>query len=145
MATLIISDPSDDDLDVEKLIQINELNLDQDMATVAGYYYRISCLAMDVKDQHQNSVLQLETHETLLADRIKKEHGDDITQTEIKRRFREDQAWQKLKSNEMFLNKNYLILCKASDALEMKSRMLTSLNKRQLTKSGMGMIKLQDD
>jgi hypothetical protein len=125
--------------DISAFLEINQLDLDTEIATCAAYYYRIGCLASEAKDMYENAVITLETYETQLASNILKGNKvDKITQTEIKRSFKEDTKWQRLKTEELKLQHNHAVLEKATRAIEMKGHMLTSLNQRQIAKAKLG-------
>jgi hypothetical protein len=145
--------PNEDELDIGKLISINELNLEQEMATCSSYYYMVSSLAIDARMELDQRILELETYESTLSAQITADHeatrtkktDKEITQTEVKRRFRDDVKWQLLKTQQLHAEKNASVMGKAADAIDMKSRMLTSLNKRQLEKASRGMAIIRDE
>lgn len=145
----------EDSENLDKLIRssitINELDLETELATVASYYYRFSAIACDAEIAFQKAELELEKYEVELAKKIKKElstedrpKSDKITETEIKREFRGDANWLKLKEIVLELEANYKKVEKAAKAFDMKSQNCMSLNKRQLFKVSKGMAKVED-
>lgn len=125
--------------DINQVVAINELNLQGEMATCPAWYFYYASLHVEAEQSAENASLALETYESELAENIKKAAaltGDELTQTEIKRKFRADEKWQLLKQQEQKLNVNAKIMEKATKAIEMKSRMLTSMNRRDLFKRG---------
>lgn len=132
--------------DIDDLVGINELDLNTELATCAAYFYNVSCAAVEAKSIYEQCILELETYEVELSEKFRvqiettkgKTALSKITQTEIKRQFRDDPHWIALKHQELKSQKQYEIMEKATKALEMKSRMLSSLNRRQLVNSGMG-------
>ncbi len=122
-----------DPLNISELLQINELNLEEEMASCAALYYTFSKLACEAEDFYEATTLKIEIYETKLT-KIIKEHNPGITQTDIKRYFREELGWQELRKTQLELQKNYRVLEKATKAFDMKSHMLASMNRRDLYK-----------
>ena len=122
-----------DPLDINNLLQINELNLESEMSSCSAHYYLFSKLACEAADLHETATLELEIYETKLAKVIKQQNAS-ITQTDIKRFFREEILWVELRQKQLELQKNYTILEKATKAFDMKSHMLASMNRRDLYK-----------
>jgi len=107
------------------------------MAQCPAWFYYYAALAIDAEEGADTATLAVETYEQLLAGDYKKLPAmSDLTQTEIKRHFRSDPKWQALKEQETKLRTNAKLLDKAAKALEMKSRMLMSINKRDMYKKG---------
>lgn len=134
-----------DPRNIRQLLKINELNLEEELSTVASFYFSFSDLANDAEAYYKKSILELESLEVDLSRKIKEEllaegvKQDKITETEIKRRFRKDQIWMTLKTKELDAYTAYRKLEKAAKAFEMKSQNCMSINKRQLYKAGRGM------
>ncbi len=122
-----------DPLDIGALLQINELNLESELGSCASLYYTFSKLACEAEDLFETTTLKLETFETGLTKTIK-EQNPGITQTDIKRYFRENEQWQIVRKEQLEQEKNYKILDKATRAFDMKSHMLASMNRRDLYK-----------
>lgn len=135
---------------VEFSLTINELDLDTELAVSASNYYRFASLANDAELIYQKKELDLEVYEVQLAKDIKTEllkdrsKSDKITETEIKREFRKDNIWLKLKNMALEAQNSYKKLEKAAKSFEMKSQSCMSLNKRQLYKANKGMINTED-
>lgn len=128
---------SEEIANINEVLQINELNLQQEMATCPAWYYYYAALAVDAEESADTAALAVETYEQQLAGEYKRlPAGSDLTQTEIKRSFRSDSRWQALKEQETKLRTNSKLLDKAAKAMEMKSRMLMSINKRDMYKKG---------
>ncbi len=122
-----------DPLNISELLQINELDLESEMSSCPAHYYMFSKLACEADDLFETATLKLEIYETKLT-KIIKEQNPGITQTDIKRYFREDTAWRNLREEQLDLQKNHNILEKATKAFDMKSHMLASMNRRDLYK-----------
>ncbi len=120
-------------LDIGKLLQINELDLESELASCPSLYYTFSKLACEAEDIYEAATLKLEIYETQLTKTIKGQNTG-ITQTDIKRYFRENPEWQNLRKEQLELEKNYKILEKSTKAFDMKSHMLASINRRDLYK-----------
>jgi hypothetical protein len=125
-------------IDINQVLQVNELNLQKEMSTCPAWYYYYAALAIDAEEGADNATLAVETYEQLLASDYKSKPSiyGDMTVTDIKRHFRGDAKWQLLKEQENKLRTNAKLLDKAAKALEMKSRMLMSINKRDMYKKG---------
>jgi len=125
-----------DPLNIGELLLINELNLESELASCPSLYYTFSKLACEADDFHEATTLKIEIYETQLTKDIKQENPG-ITQTDIKRYFRENTQWQTLRREQLELQKNAAILEKATKAFDMKSHMLASMNRRDLYKRSM--------
>ncbi len=136
-----------DDLDITKLTGINQLNLEEEFATAPRYFYMFSAVAVEAEDMLDQHTLIMEIFENKLAIQIKTEDFNrpnrkkmgDITQTDIKRLFHENEEWITLRKEQLRLQKNLKMMEKAAKAFDMKARMLSSLNRRDLFKSDRGM------
>ena len=125
--------------DINQVLRINELNLIGEMSNCAAWFYYYAALSIDAEDSADAATLAIETYEQQLASEYKNQpgiYGEDMTQTAIKRLFRADAKWQALKEQESKLRNNAKMLDKAAKAIEMKSRMLMSINKRDMYKKG---------
>ncbi len=136
-----------DEINIKELLQINELNLDEELAGCSYLYFMFSDLAIDAELIHNKAELALENHELDLANKYKavhkpKNNQDKLTETEIKRMYRGDEKWTLLKQEQMKCYANFKKLEKAAKAFEMKSQNCMSINKRQLFKAGQGMEEL---
>jgi len=138
------------DKEVRASLSINELDVETELCSVASSYYRFSSIANDAELIFQKRELQLETLEVDLAKAIKEAllaegvKADKITETEIKRRFRKDEKWLRLKHELLEAESDYKKLEKAAKAFDMKSQNCMSLNKRQLFKASKGMLRLEE-
>ncbi len=118
---------------IDQVIAINEMNLQGEMALCPSWYFYYANLKVEAEESADAAILAVETYEAQLAYTIKESpgiYGSDLTQTEIKRIFRADDKWKQLRTEENKLKKNTRIMYEATKALEMKSRMLMSMNKR---------------
>lgn len=134
----------DKEIDVIKLLAINEQNLEEEMASCPSLYYMFSELALESEQIYNTAIMALEHYELELANKFKNLHepkgkSDKLTETEIKRTYRGDEKWTLLKTEEFKCHMNYKKLEKAAKAFEMKSQSCMSINKRQLYKAGRGM------
>ena len=102
-----------DPLNIGALLQINELNLETEMSNCAAHYYMFSKLACEAEDYAEAATLKIEIYETKLTKIIKTENPG-ITQTDIKRYFREELGWQELRREQLELQKNHNVLEKAN-------------------------------
>lgn len=145
---MAIPKDQDGNWDIAAGLEINQLNLELEICVCASDYYRVSCMAAEAKDNFETASMSLEIYESELADNSMKGRDakkDKITQTEIKRQFRDDSRWQRLRGEVLKLQHNYAIFEKAAKAYEIKGHMIGSLNKRQLAKAGMGIQHLSDE
>ncbi len=125
-------------------LTINELNLESEMATCAGFFFTYSCLAIDAEEIANNATIALESYEADLAEQFKlnftpTKKNDEPTQTEIKRRYRADDKWNLLKKEQLKCERNQKVLEKGAKAFEIKSNMLMSMNKRDVQYMNKGM------
>ena len=106
------------------------------MATCASFFFTYASLAATAEQLRDQAVLALETYEAKLArdPAFRAKLDEDATQTEIKREFRTDETWNKLKTEEMTAQTNYRIVEKAAKAFEMKSNNMANINRRQIAK-----------
>lgn len=129
-------------------LTINELNVEDELATCPYFYYRFADLAIDAEREYNQAVLILEQYEASLAITIKMRlssgKNDKITETEIKRNYRDDEKWRALKAKELDTETKFKKLDKAAKAFDMKNQSLMSLNKRQLFKVSKGMLNPED-
>ncbi len=92
----MIDDHIYDPRNIRQLLRINELKLEDELSTVASFYFNFADLANDAEGIYNKAVLELESLEVDLSKTIKEEliaegvKQDKITQEEIKRRFRKD-------------------------------------------------------
>lgn len=136
-----------DDLDINQLTTINQFDLEKEFAETPRYFYLFSTLAVEAEDLLDQHTLIMEIFENKLAKEIKEKDLNrenrkklsDLTQTDIKRLFHENDEWQKLRKEQLRLQKNLRMMEKAAKAFDMKARMLSSLNRRDLFKSDRGM------
>lgn len=137
--------------EVENLININQLDLESELATVSAYYYRFGILATEAEETYENKKLDLEIYEAQLSRDIRAKHNtvstnnpnrrkEDLTITQIKQECKEDSHWRELYREVLEAQNNYKIMDKAVKAFEIKSRMLSSLNRRDLYKRQSGMV-----
>lgn len=131
-------------VDVHKVLSVNQLSLEDELASCPGLYHMFATLAIDAELMHSKAELALENHELELANKFKKldparTKQDKLTETEIKRMYRGDEKWTRLKEEERKCYANYKKLEKAAKAVEMKNQSCMSINKRQLFKAGRGM------
>ena len=134
----------DKEIDVRKLLQINDQNLEEELSSCPSLYYMFAELALEAEQIYNTAVMSLEHYELELANKFKtlyypKGKSDKLTETEIKRMYRGDEKWSLLKIEELKCHMNYKKLEKAAKAFEMKSQNCMSINKRQLYKAGKGM------
>ena len=125
--------------DINQVLRINELNLTSEMSNCAAWFYYYAALSIDAEDSADAATLAIETYEQQLAAEYKSQpavYGEKLAQPAIQRLFRADARWQALKEQESKLKVNAKILDKAAKAIEMKSRMLMSINKRDMYKKG---------
>lgn len=132
------------DVNVQKLLSINEHDLETELASCSSLYYMFSELALEAEQLYNESTTILERHELELANKFKQEYSprgktDKLMESDIKRMFRGDEQWNQLKKEENRLYMNFKKMEKAAKAFEMKSQNCMSINKRQLYKAGKGM------
>lgn len=123
------------ELDIAKLLRINEFKIADELCTCPSYFYTVSALSVEAEDMYESATTALEMHEVALANTFKAQ-DEDIKETHIKRMFRGDSKWNELKKQQGKIHKQWKILTKAALAFEMKSKMLMSLNRRDLFKRG---------
>lgn len=132
------------DLNIDKLLTVNEHDLESELATCANYYYMFCDLTYDAELEYNQAVLDTEILEANLAKDYKDAFSptsktDKLTETEIKRMYRQDTQWLKLKRIELDKFTNFKKMEKAAKAMEMKSNTCMSINKRQIYKAEKGM------
>ncbi len=135
-----------DELDITQLTGINQLDLETEFATAPRYFYMFSAVAVEAEDMLDQHTLIMEIFENKIAKQLKQENsnkprkaGETFTQTDIKRLFHENDEWVVLRKEQLRLQKNLRMMEKAAKAFDMKARMLSSLNRRDLFKSDRGM------
>lgn len=136
-----------EDLDISQLVGINQLNLEDEFATAPRYFYLFSSLSVEAEDLYDQHTLEMEIYENQLAKKIKqvnadmpnRKKSDDLTQTDIKRLFHQNEEWVTMRKRQLELQKNWKMMEKAAKSFEIKTRMLSSLNRRDLFKVGQGM------
>lgn len=124
------------ELDIKTLLRINEMNLEGELATCSSYFYTVSSLSVEAEELAERAQIALETHEVTLAQQYKAA-DEDAKETHIKRMYRADPKWNELKTSAQAIHKQHKLLQKAASAFEMKSRLLMSLNRRDLFKKGL--------
>lgn len=130
------------EIDIDKLLAINEGDLISELATCPGYYSLLSQLALQAEEIYNKAVLAVEHYELDLANKFKYIHKEEqkdsqyklvpLTETEIKRMFRGDDKWNLLKNEELKCETNYKTMEKSAKAMEMKHQSCMSINKRQI-------------
>jgi len=126
-----------DNPDPVALLEINEHDLTTELASCAALQHMYSELALDAEEIYMESTLTLERHELDLAQNYKakwepSKKSDKLTETEIKRSYRGDDTWLKLKKQNNKDEINYKKLENASKAFANKNDACRSINARQL-------------
>lgn len=127
-------DPNE--IDIRVLLRINEMDLESELATCSSYFYTVSALSVEAEELAERAQIALETHEVTLAQQYKGA-DEDVKETHIKRLFKSDPKWNELKNKQQEIHKQHKLLQKAALSFEMKSRLLMSLNRRDLFKQGL--------
>jgi len=138
----VVKELIENDPDPMKWLEINEHDIEAELASCPAFYYMFSALALDAEKLFNDSKITLEQHELVLSTKFRKEYpsqvkSDKLMESDIKRMFRGDEIWLLLKKEN---NKNeieYKKLEKAAKAFEMKSDDCRSLSSRQKTEKGM--------
>lgn len=123
---------------VKELLVINDRELEKEMAHGAANYFYFANLNIEAEDLSEKALIALEIHEVKLSTILRANH-ESVTQTEIKRMFRDDKKWIELKNQQLKLIMNSRMLDRAAKAFDIKTRLLTSMNRRDLYKRGAGM------
>ena len=123
------------ELDISLLLRINEFKIAEELCTCPSYFYTVSALSVEAEDMYEAATTAIETYEVQLAAGYK-QADEDIKETHIKRQFRSDPKWNELKKQQNKIHKQWKLLQKAALAFDMKSKMLMSLNRRDLFKRG---------
>src|SRR5574338_597728 len=100
-------DKSIENIDVDNLLHINPDELEEDIKSCPSWHYFFGELAVTAEELYNRAVLELETHELKLSQKFKAEFAESqkgskfkpetLGETEIKRMFRGDEEWRKLK------------------------------------------------
>ncbi len=123
------------ELDISLLLRINEFKIAEELCTCSSYFYSVSSLAVEAEDMYEAATIAVETYEVQLAASYK-QADEDVKETHIKRLYRADLKWNELHKQQLKIRKQWKLLQKAALAFEMKSKMLMSLNRRDLFKRG---------
>ena len=123
------------ELDISLLLRINEFKIADELCTCPSYFYTVSSLSVEAEDMYEAATTAIETYEVQLAASYKA-IDEDVKETHIKRQYRADPKWNELKKQQNKVHKQWKLLTKAALAFEMKSKMLMSLNRRDLFKRG---------
>lgn len=136
-----------DDTSVDRFLRVNELQLEQELAMCASYYYTFASLEVEAEDLYEKATLALEIYEAELNKKVRTENPELAkgTQKSVEIKFREDLRWQELKRDQLEKQRNFRMLHKGASALEMKSRMLMSINRRDLFKQDKGFGRNSND
>jgi hypothetical protein len=126
-------------VDIEKALNINEHNLEREMSTCPSYYFRYAMLAVDAEQIEEKFIIIREAYEASIAVRLKRaDPKGAMKEADLKRECHEDDHWQEL-NDKVLIHHNYVRKLKAaSAAFDMKSKMLMSLNRRDLFKRSQG-------
>lgn len=128
------------ELDLPRLVQINESQIKSELASCPAYFYMVANLSVEAEALYEETSLALSVCEAEIGPKIKADNEDDtkkeMTQTELKRLFTKDPEWLKIKHLQLKRLKNFKLMEKAAKALDMKSRLLTSINRRDLHEKG---------
>lgn len=138
------------DLDIEKYLKINELMLADELAMCASYYYTFASLEVEAEDAYEHATMALEIYEAELSAKFRSDAALKLakaTQKQVESFYKADEKWQLLKREQLKLQRNYRLMHKGASALEMKSRMLMSINRRDLFSrdKGFGNKRGEDD
>lgn len=115
---------------------VNEADLEGQMATCSSYAYTAGAGSVDAEIRYERAVKIREKKEAELVREIMKEADGKKWKSvsELKMLFRENDAWDKLKEEELNKYAIWKKLTKLANAFEIKTKMLMSLNRRQLAK-----------
>jgi len=115
---------------------VNESDLEGQLATCASYAYTAGAGSVDAEMRYERQVKLREVREAEITRAIMKDQDGKKWKsvTELKLFYREDEAWDKLKEEELNKYAVWKKLVKLANAFEIKAKMLMSLNRRQLAK-----------
>ncbi|SRR5215204_1429435 len=121
---------------IDSLLRINEANIQHELASVASYYFHYSNLAVEAELYAEKLELTLSTVETKVARAVKSGNTKgEAKEADIKRACREDEEWLAEQDKLLNMQRSAKILSKIAIAFDMKSKMLMSLNRRDLHKT----------
>ncbi len=115
---------------------VNEGDMEGQLATCAQYAYVAGCGAVDAEVRYEQAVKARETKEGQLMKEIMKDETGKKWKSvsELKLTFRDNKDWIDLKEVELLKYATHKKMVKLANAFEIKSKMLMSLNRRQLAK-----------
>ena len=133
---------------IKDLLKIDSTHLEEDLASCPSYNYYYMEQSLDTEEMYNRAVLNLEMYEFELGEKLKKDHmkgqeggkwkPEALKETELKRMFRGDATWLKLKDEEIELYTKYKKLRAAAEAFKDKNLSCTAINKRQLFRAEKG-------
>lgn len=127
--------------DIDRYLKINELKLEDELAMCASYYYTFASLEVEAEDMYEHATMSLEIYEAELSFKYRTDEALKLakaTQKQVESFYKADEKWQLLKREQLKLQRNFRLMHKGASALEMKSRMLMSINRRDLFKQDKG-------
>ena len=114
----------------------NDADMDGQLATCAYYAYVAGCGSVDAEVRYEKAVKARETEEGKLMREIMQDAEGKKWKSvsELKLTFRDSKTWIDLKEVELTKYATWKKMVKLANAFEIKSKMLMSLNRRQLAK-----------
>lgn len=122
-------------VDSEKILQqleIDELNVESDMRTCASIYYFYTSQEPNIQEELDGLENEMKIFEANKARELRKEFPKVLKEADIDRACVLDAEWQTLRMKVQEVKKLQNIYKLIGRAFEMKSRMLMSINKREL-------------
>lgn len=139
---------------VDRLLQVNELDITGEMTTCAGHYEYYAQLATDAQHLLRQTILKREQYEARLVDRLRQDaltryemngtypkrpllpqkiyEGYGLEkESDLKRMFMKDEGWLACRHVELTAEYNYDVLHRFAKGFEIKAHMLQSINKKQ--------------
>lgn len=126
-------------IDPEKVIEqlkINDTDVEADMRSCSSYYYFYTSREPDLQRELDDVTNELKVFEAMKAKELRKEFPKGLKEADIDRACVLDPSWQEIHERELEVRKLLSIYKLIGRAFEMKSRMLMSINKRELFEEG---------
>lgn len=134
-----MSDNLFDIVDFEKVLRINENNLEGEMSTCAFYYFQYAMMAADAEQLEENCKLEKQAYEADKAVILKAADAKGIMkEADLDRACYQDPKWQVLYNKEIEYRMYVKKLKAMVAAFDIKSRMLMSMNRRSIFKDTNG-------
>lgn len=129
-----------DIVDIDKILHINENNLGLEMSTCAQYHFHYAMLGYDAEHLEETFKLSRQAYEAEVAQTLKAEDAKGIMkEADLHRACFIDPKWMELNGKELEFHSHAKKLKAVAVSLDIKAKMLMSLNRRNLFMESKGM------